>query len=136
MGRIPGCGKSIIGPCHPKDLIVSAGTDYHGQKDAVPGIRIEISKWKAFRDEFINASPNEILDRSPVSIKLPKSKNQWYSFVLKFVMPATLSLSLFIVALFAVFLPYFEKTLMDQKRENIRQLTQIVWGIRPEQTKR
>ena len=126
----PDVEKKLLDLATQKDLIVSAGTDYHGQKDAVPGIRIEISKWKAFRDAFINASPNEIFEGSSVSTKLPeKSKNQWYSFVLKFVMPATLSLSLFIVALFAVFLPYFEKTLMDQKRENIRQLTQIVWGI-------
>ncbi len=114
-----------------RDLIVSAGTDFHGQKDAVPGIRIETPRWKAFRDAFINVSASEVFEEIPSSPKrrLKKPKNQWVSFVLKFVLPAVLSLGLFVFASFAIFLPYFGQTLTDQKRENIREMTQVAWGV-------
>jgi len=126
----PATEKKLLELAEQNGLIVSAGTDYHGQKDAVPGIRIETSKWKAFRDAIIKSSTNVVFEKLPSAAKKPrKPRNQWYSFVLKFVLPAVLSLALFIVASFFVFLPYFGQTLMDQKRENIRELTQVAWGV-------
>jgi signal transduction histidine kinase len=41
---------------------------------------------------------------------------------------------LFIAALFTVVLPYFEKTLLERKRESIRELTKVAWGVLMEAT--
>jgi len=126
----PATEKKLLDIAAGKDLIVSAGTDFHGQKDAAPGIRVETSKWKAFRNAFINVSPNEVSKEAPSSPKRTKKpRNQWNSFVLKFVLPAVLSLGLFVVASFVIFLPYFGQTLLEQKRENIRELTQVAWSV-------
>jgi len=112
------------------DLLVSAGTDYHLPKGFDPGITIKREYWNSFRDALINASFKFIEDTTSQPLKLPKKqKTQWFSFFINIFLPAILTLTLFIVALFVFLLPYFEDTLMERKRENIRQLTQVAWGV-------
>ncbi len=112
------------------DLLVSAGTDYHLPKGSDPGIIIKREYWNSFRDALINASFKFIEDTTSQPLQLPKKqKTQWFSFFINIFLPAILTLSLFIVALFVFLLPYFEDTLLERKRENIRQLTQVAWGV-------
>ncbi len=118
------------------NLLVSAGTDYHTQDGLTPGINIEMSKWKDFRDAIIKASTNVFWKKTLSAPNTPKKpKNQWFSFIFNILMPAALSLSLFVIVLFVILLPFFEKTLLERKRENIRELTQVAWGVLNEATK-
>ncbi|MCK5128283.1 MAG: cache domain-containing protein [Clostridiales bacterium] len=110
-------------------LIATAGSDYHAQKET-PGTTITAKQWNSFRNALLKTSSN--LDQETAlqtNLYLKKPKNKWFSFILNIFLPAFLSLALFIIALFAFLLPYFENTLMDRKRENIRQLTQVAWGV-------
>ncbi len=119
-----------------KNLIVSAGTDYHNNNGILPGIEIEVSVWKEFRDAVLKTSSfttsSQIVQSSPK--KTEKEKNHWYSFIYNIILPVFLTLLLFIVALFAVLLPYFENTLLEIKRENIREMVQVAWGVLDEAT--
>lgn len=113
-----------------KNLLITAGTDYHSPKEGYPGIVIEKSQWEDFRDSLLRASSDFVQDSAQQALKLPKTnKNPWFSFVLNILLPASLSLILFVVALFIFLIPYFEDTLLDRKRENISQLTQVAWGV-------
>ncbi len=111
-------------------FIVSAGTDYHTPEDSQPGISISLSQWKAFRFALLKKSTS-IPKKSvlPVTNPAKKPKNQWFSFISNIFLPAFLTLALFVVALFVFLLPYFENTLLERKRENIKQLTQVAWGV-------
>ncbi len=112
------------------NLLVSAGTDYHTQNGITPGITIPTKIWKLFRDALLKSSSDFIQGKTLHSPTLPKKqKNKWFSFVRNILLPAFLSLVLFIIALFVFLLPYFEETLLERKRENISQLIQVAWGV-------
>ena len=111
------------------ELSITSGSDYHTPKET-PGITITARQWNSFRNALLKASSS--LDQAnelPSNLIPKKQKNKWFSFILNIVLPAFLSLALFIVALFVFLLPYFEETLIERKRENIRQLTQVAWGV-------
>ncbi len=111
-------------------ITVSAGTDFHTLIESVPGIDMTREQWKSFRDRIIKGNAKKVRDSSKYEFKpRKKRKKQWIPFISNIFLPASMSLALFIVALFVILLPYFENTLMDRKRENIRQLTQAAWGV-------
>jgi CBS domain-containing protein len=127
--------EKLLALAEERNLIVSAGTDYHAANGDAPGVDLTIERWKIFRDAVLKVSSNNAWKRTSFSPKpLRKPKNLMLSFVFNILMPAVLSLSLFIVALFFILLPYFEKTLLERKRENIRELTQVAWGVLKEAT--
>lgn len=134
--------EAIYGPNHPeaeakllalaseKELIISAGTDYHASNGSQPGVDIKTEQWKSFRDSVIRVSSNHAWKKASFSPDPPRrSKRLWLSFTANILIPAVLSLTLFSVALFFILLPYFEETLLQRKRENIRELTQVAWGV-------
>jgi predicted metal-dependent phosphoesterase TrpH len=126
----PEVQKKLLQLAERTDLLVSAGTDYHTKNSSVPGIDIEISHWKSFRDGVIKGSSSVFWKKSCAHPKAhQRPKNLWFSFIFHVLMPAALSLFLFIIALFTIILPYFENTLMDRKRESIRELTQVAWSV-------
>jgi len=51
------------------------------------------------------------------------------TFALRFVLPTLLSVALFVVAIFFILLPAFERSVMERKREMIRELTSSAWNI-------
>lgn len=111
-------------------FIVSAGTDYHTAEDYPPGINITAIQWKAFRFALLKNSTNIPKKQvSPVSTQANQPKNPWFSFLTNTFLPAFLTLTLFIIAFYAILLPYFENTLLERKRETIKQLTQVAWGV-------
>ncbi len=122
--------KNLLRSAAKERLLVSAGTDYHARHGPAPGIDIEMSKWKDFRDAIMKGASSVYWKKAsstPEASKKPR--NHWFSFVFRVLMPAALSLFLFIIALFTIILPYFENTLMDRKRESIRELTQVAWSV-------
>lgn len=57
------------------------------------------------------------------------NKKQWLKFFQKIILPAILSITLFIILLFAILIPSFEKNIMERKKEMIRELTNSAWSI-------
>lgn len=51
------------------------------------------------------------------------------NFVFRGVLPTMLAVILFVTAIFFVFLPTFEQTILQRKREMIRELTTAAWNI-------
>lgn len=50
-------------------------------------------------------------------------------FLVKILLPTLLTIVLFIVSIFQVIIPRFEETILDRKREMIRELTNSAWGV-------
>ncbi len=122
--------KQLLEIANTNNFIVSAGTDYHLTDDPSPGILITNYQWKAFRTALLKRST--IVNKAPVpqsSHAKKKFQNRWYTFFPNILLPALMTLVLFIIALFVILLPYFERTLLERKRENIKQLTQVAWGV-------
>ena len=122
--------SNLIDIATKSNLLMSAGTDYHLPTETELGKVIKMKHWKAFRDALIKASSNYVQPTVVQQLQSPKrQKTKWLSFAINFFLPVILSLTLFIVALFVILIPYFEDTLLERKRENIRQLTQVAWGV-------
>jgi PAS domain S-box-containing protein len=111
-------------------LVVSAGTDHHAPSGPTPGIDMPLPLWKAFRDALLNAADRAVRPADPLSPPLPvEQRVHWRSFLIRIALPAGLTLALFVAALFTLLLPYFEKTLLERKRETIRELTQAAVSV-------
>lgn len=54
---------------------------------------------------------------------------QLHKFFLSIVFPSILAISLFIISIFMLILPSFENTIMDKKKEMIRELTNTAWSL-------
>ncbi len=122
--------KHLLEIANTNNFIVSAGTDYHFPEDSSPGINISHNRWNTFKASLLKRSPT--VKRSSgvqTTHQKKRSKNRWYTFFPNVLLPALMTLALFIIALFVILLPYVEKTLMDRKRDNIKQLTQVAWGV-------
>ncbi len=57
------------------------------------------------------------------------SKQKKFSFFIRILLPTFLTIGLFIASLFIVFIPQFEKAVMDRKREMIKELTNSACSI-------
>ena len=60
---------------------------------------------------------------------MKKKLNNWKSFIIKIVLPSIITISLFIISLYAYLIPTFEKNMLDNKREMISELTNSAWSI-------
>lgn len=58
-----------------------------------------------------------------------KKKNNIRGFLVKIVAPAILSIVLFIGVFYFFFIPEFEKSIIERKRETIKELTNSAWSI-------
>ena len=56
-------------------------------------------------------------------------RQQWLKFVLGIILPSLLAILIAIGSIYLVILPSFEKSFLDSKRELIRELTKVAWGI-------
>lgn len=124
----PEQNKQLIELARTRKLLSSAGTDFHDPAKGPPGIRMDGMLWNAFRDALLHTPSHPKAPPEPPAAKKRK-RNQWLSFAMRIILPAFLALVLVITALFALLLPYYGETLMDIKRENIRQLTQAAYGV-------
>lgn len=52
-----------------------------------------------------------------------------HKFFLGIVLPSILAICLFVVSIFALILPAYENTIMDKKKEMIRELTNTAWSL-------
>ncbi len=126
-----------------RDLLVSAGTDYHGVKglgSSALGIGMPQADWLRFRAAVLDgpglskeapAPTSPAGDRPASTGELPGSPNRFRRrpFVLRIVLPAVAAMALVLVALWVVIVPSFEQTLVERKREMIRELTNSAWSV-------
>lgn len=119
------------------NLLTTFGTDFHGTKDEAnkePGLTPEPHIWHLFKQKLINNKDTTIIERKTEESEKEKTrtpiltplKNNIY---LSMILPATASFLLFAVTLFGYFLPRFENSLMDKKKEMIRELTDTVHSL-------
>ncbi len=115
-------------------LVTSAGSDFHGP--GLPGstdlsAEMPWPLWQAFRDAVLRrgAGPVQRPSRptAPEGGSVPRPG--WNSFLLRILLPTALAIGLFVVFLFRVLIPSFEDRLLERKRETIRELTNVAWGI-------
>ncbi len=113
-------------------MLVSAGTDRHDRKplnNGSQGIDMPTDLWKEFRDAVCSgSSPVPGAASSPEPARLER-RFKWRDFVFHFIFPTLLAVVLFVTAIYAVFLPTFERSLLERKREMIRELTNSAWSI-------
>ena len=113
-------------------LLVSAGTDAHDSKPQSQkslGIDMPSALWKEFRDAVCSGNSQSLRSVSTVASGRLRGRLNWRDFAFHFVFPTLLAIILFISAIYAVFLPKFERSLLDRKREMIRELTNSAWSI-------
>jgi PAS domain S-box-containing protein len=127
------------------DLLVCAGTDFHVSNNNGPGshlygIEMPRDDWIKFRQavfaSFVFTTDSSAAEKS-VSIARDSRTNSsgkahhfWRrSFVLRIFLPTFIAIALFLAAIWGIILPSFENTLLERKREMIRELTNSAWSI-------
>ncbi|MHB0939325.1 MAG: DUF294 nucleotidyltransferase-like domain-containing protein [Armatimonadota bacterium] len=111
-------------------LLVSAGMDLHdrGTPGSPAGIEMPARRWKAFRDAVCCGEGKTAQPAGQPAARL-RPRFKWRNYLFHFIVPTLLAILLFITAIFAVILPAFERSLLDRKREMIRELTNSAWSI-------
>jgi len=126
------------------DLLVCAGTDFHvgnghAQGSHAYGIEMPRAAWNKFR-EGLFASPTFTekpsgVEKSPPEDHAPRhpaGKSHHFqrrSYILRIFLPTLIAIGLFLAAIWGIILPSFEQTLLERKREMIRELTNSAWSI-------
>jgi PAS domain S-box-containing protein len=143
VGRLKALGldglEAFYAPCTPEErarlsaladahgLLVSAGSDLHERKArGSAGVEIPVPHWKAFRDAVCDgAAPAP----APAPAHRPRTRLKWRAFFFHVIFPTLLAIGLFIAAVYAIILPTFERSLLERKREMIRELTNSAHSI-------
>jgi PAS domain S-box-containing protein len=125
------------------DLLVSAGTDFHaenGLRAAAWGIPMPRADWVRFRKAVFHgasaqaeaAAPQAALP-GPAPARGPSAaaphQFRRRSFILRIFLPTLIAIAVLLAAIWGITLPSFERTLLDRKRELIRELTNSAWSI-------
>jgi PAS domain S-box-containing protein len=125
------------------NLLISAGTDFHvmnGSTNHIYGIEMPREDWIAFRQALFSGSTfstdpgvsdqkgtNPPSDRVNTSARPHQFRRRFY--VLRIFLPTLIAIGLFLAVIWGIILPSFEQTLLDRKREMIRELTNSAWSI-------
>ena len=124
-------------------LLICAGTDFHGVNglgNQPPGIDMPRDDWMRFRAAMFSG-PAFLADTpgahgagsgGPASRADPADRPHRFrrrSFVLRIGLPTLAAMVLFLAAFWGLILPSFEQTLLERKRETIRELTNSAWSI-------
>ena len=112
-------------------LLVSAGADVHrrprrGRQEF--GVEVPAERWKSFRDA-VCCGPDGADTLASPDADQPRLRMKRRHFLLHVVMPTLLAIVLFAGAIFGVLLPWFERSLLERKRESIQELTRAAWSI-------
>jgi CBS domain-containing protein len=122
-------------------LLVSAGTDYHGGGGLgsdLLGIEMPAEDWLRFRTALFSghafSGQAEVRSTGAAAGSTGEPQSRPYrfkrrSFVLRIVVPTLAVMLLFLAAFWGLILPSFEQTLLERKREMIRELTNSAWSV-------
>ncbi|HAL92768.1 MAG TPA: hypothetical protein DCM68_07070 [Verrucomicrobia bacterium] len=106
-------------------LLVCAGSDFH-HSGTQTGIEMPLDLWKAFRDAILAGPKGAFQPPAAAPHFVPP---RGLKFALRIVLPTVAALFLFGVVLLDIILPAIENSLLEQKRELIRELVNSAWGI-------
>ena len=110
-------------------LAVSAGSDVHGpEENERLGIELPVEDWRAFR-RLLRAPESGSSEAPSEPTPAPTRRMEWRHFALHILGPTLLALALSVAAVFGVLLPSFERSLLDRKRETIRELVASAWSL-------
>ena len=112
-------------------LLICAGSDVHFDVSGTPlGLDVPVPVWKAFRNA-IGAPAAVSTDGGALPAAEPRSgrRLERRHFILHIVCPTVLAVLLAVLAIFGVLLPAFERSLLDRKRETIRELVASAWSV-------
>jgi PAS domain S-box-containing protein len=131
---------SLIQLANKHNLLVSAGTDFHlanGQGHQY-GIEMPRDDWFRFRQAFFSSvsladethpAYRKAAARVDHTASAKHRHFQRRSYILRIFLPTLIAIGLFISAIWGIILPSFEQTLLERKREMIRELTNSAWSI-------
>jgi len=127
---------SLIQLANKHGLLVSAGTDTHGNGQY--GIEMPRDDWFQFRQAFFsgvsfsdetNPSYRKASGAHDHAASAKHRRFQRRSFALRIFLPTLIAIGLFLSAIWGIILPSFEQTLLERKREMIRELTNSAVSI-------
>jgi len=126
---------------HQHGLLICAGTDFHTQNDPSNqsyAIEMPRADWNRFRSAVLSgpvfragSSPSDQSTARAAS-PAPGEKHHTFrrrSYVLRILLPTLIALALFLAVTWGFILPSFENSLLERKRELIRELTNTAWSI-------
>jgi CBS domain-containing protein len=123
----PGDRERLCEMARRRGLLVSAGSDFHNSATGdKPGEDMPRDLWKAFRDAILSGSRRPA---KPFDERDAMSRPRRLRFIVRIVLPAVIAMALFALALLDIILPAIERSLLDRKREMIRELVNSAWGI-------
>lgn len=131
--------KMLLACADAEELLVSAGTDFHSKLHD-PSIELERERWVKLRSKifssrgFLRSTKSNISDQSghqtaPLKTTERHHHFQKRTFILRIFLPTFLAIALFLTAIWVFVIPSFENTLLDRKRELIRELTNSAISI-------
>lgn len=106
-------------------LLVCAGSDFH-HTGAHTGVEIPADLWKEFRDAILAHTRGAVLpaDDRPRRFTIRRRHS-----ILRIAIPSLAAMLLFGFALLVIILPAIERSLLERKREMIRELVNSAWGV-------
>jgi PAS domain S-box-containing protein len=105
-------------------LLVCAGSDFH-HNGTQTGIELPVELWRTFRDAVLTGRGTlQPVDDRP---RLPAPRR--LNFILRIVLPTAAAMILFAVVQLDIIVPAIENSLLERKREMIRELVNSAWGI-------
>ncbi len=133
-GYSEGLSRDLVALAGRYGLVTSAGSDFHGPEhpgstELAMGMPREL--WQAFRDALLRRGAGPALRpaRQSASAGGPVPRPGWNSFLLRILLPTAMAIGLFVFFLFRVLIPAFEDRLLERKRDTIRELTNVAWGV-------
>jgi PAS domain S-box-containing protein len=117
------------------DLAVSAGSDFHGPGGPGPQSAIQEltrEQWEAFRGRLFAAAgrPTSGGQAAAAPASGPAARRlRAGGFAARIAFPTAVAIALFLAAIFAVIIPAFERSLLDRKKDMIRELTNSAVSI-------
>jgi PAS domain S-box-containing protein len=135
--------NSLLFLAKKHDLLVCAGTDFHGINgnfSHLYGIEIPREYWNEFRKAVFSSSSfllNSSIDKKSTFNASNSNVDQIgkphhfqrRSYALRIFLPTLIAIALFLGAIWGFILPSFKQTLVDRKRDMIRELTNSAWSI-------
>ncbi len=111
-------------------LLVCGGSDLHEKRPGRDGFGVQMptAHWKRFRDA-VCCSEGGGWSPSGGTLDHPRLRLKRRHFLLHVVLPTVLAIGLFIGVIFGVLLPALEGSLLERKREMIRELTHSAISI-------
>ena len=114
---------------HRLGLLCCGGSDFHGTAlgPSKPCVHMPADDWVRLRETLSGQVGHSSRSRLPAP--RTRAHTHWRSFAFHFLVPSLLAVVLFATAMFGLLLPAFEHSLLQRKREMIRELTNSAWSI-------